>query len=255
MKPDVALSSWRQWQCDLRSRPVIVRQLTGGKTNRSYLLESADLKLVMRLNAPADALPGVDRASEALIWQEASNAGLAPPVLHIDQQGGVLVTGYIDGASVDRSGNDDREIDQLVSLLATVHELDVNVPVLNYAAHIEEFWQLIESRPYRENMPLLQQREPMRVLVEDFVVSATDIGLCHHDPVTSNVVRQDTRLYLLDWEYAARGPVAMDYAALSVEWHIDTAEIAKRVALEPALLETAKTIYLYLCQLWNEVRV
>jgi len=219
LKPDVALSSWRQWQCELRSRPVIVRQLTGGKTNQSYLLESADLKLVMRLNAPADALPGVDRASEALIWQEASNA-----------------------------------IDRLVSLLATVHELDINVPVLNYAVHIEKFWQLIESRPYRENVPLLQRREPMRELVEDFMASATDIGLCHHDPVTSNVVRKDTHLYLLDWEYAARGPVAMDYAALSVEWNIGSAEIVDRVALEPALLETAKTVYQYLCQLWNEVR-
>jgi hypothetical protein len=46
----------------------------------------------------------------------------------------------------------------------------------------------------------------------------------------------------------------MDYAALSVEWNIDTAEIIDRVALEPALLETAKTIYLYLCELWKEVR-
>jgi len=254
LKPDVALSSWRQWQCELRSRPVIVRQLTGGKTNQSYLLESADLKLVMRLNAPADALPGVDRASEALIWQEASNAGFAPPLLHVDQQSGFLITEYMDGGFLDHANIDDLVIDRLVSLLATVHELDINVPVLNYAVHIEKFWQLIESRPYRENVPLLQRREPMRELVEDFMASATDIGLCHHDPVTSNVVRKDTHLYLLDWEYAARGPVAMDYAALSVEWNIGSAEIVDRVALEPALLETAKTVYQYLCQLWNEVR-
>ena len=244
MKPDLGLDSWRQWQCALKSRPVIVMQLAGGKTNQSYLLESDDLKLVMRQAAPADALPGVDRASEALIWQQVSNAGLAPPLLHIDQQSGLLVTEYIDGASLDHSNIDDLVIDRLVSLLAAVHELDVNVPVLDYALHIEKFWQLIESNRHREYISLRQRREPMRVLVEDFVASATDIGLCHHDPVTANVVRKDTHLYLLDWEYAARGPVVMDYAALSVEWKIDTAEIIDRVALEPALLETAKTIYL-----------
>jgi thiamine kinase-like enzyme len=254
LKPDEALSSWREWRCALRSRPIIVTQLTGGKTNQSFLLESDGRKLAMRLNSPAVALPGVDRANEARIWQAASNAGLAPAVLHIDTQSGLLVTEYIDGASLDASEIDDPLIDRLVRLLADVHELDINVPVLDYAAHIENFWQLIESRPHRENMRLLQRREPLQQLVEEFMASVTHIGLCHHDPARSNVVRRDNKLYLLDWEYAARGPVEMDFAALSVEWDIDTAKICNRTELEPVLLETAKTIYLYICALWSEVR-
>jgi thiamine kinase-like enzyme len=230
LKPDEALSSWREWRCALRSRPIIVTQLTGGKTNQSFLLESDGRKLAMRLNSPAVALPGVDRANEARIWQAASNAGLAPAVLHIDTQSGLLVTEYIDGASLDASEIDDPLIDRLVRLLADVHELDINV------------------------LRLLQRREPLQQLVEEFMASVTHIGLCHHDPARSNVVRRDNKLYLLDWEYAARGPVEMDFAALSVEWDIDTAEICNRTALEPVLLETAKTIYLYICALWSEVR-
>jgi thiamine kinase len=253
LKPDLALNNWRQWQCALRSRPIIVTELTSGKTNQSYLLESDSLKLVMRLNAPTDVLPGVDRGNEALILQAASHAGLAPPVLHIDQQNGLLVTEYIDGISLDQADIDDLVIDRLTGLLAAVHALDINAPVLDYASHIENFWQLIESGQQRKNMHLQEQRQPMQALVAEFLRAAIDIGLCHHDPARSNVVCKGEHMYLLDWEYAARGPVAMDYAALSVEWDIGSAEIVKRVALEPASLEMAKTLYLYICELWNEV--
>jgi thiamine kinase-like enzyme len=81
-----------------------------------------------------------------------------------------------------------------------------------------------------------------------------DIGVCHHDPVRSNFVSRADRLYLLDWEYAARGFIAMDYAALSVEWKLDCGEILGRVPLEPAVLDKAKTLYLYLCRLWEAGR-
>ena len=184
----------------------------------------------------------------------ASNAELAPAVLHSDEQTGLLVTEYIDGASLNQFAIDDALIDRLLNLLARVHALDLKVPVLDYGVHIEKFWRLIESRKKLNDTGLLNQRRAMRERVAEFAALTTSVGLCHHDPTRANVVGKDSNLYLLDWEYAARGPVAMDYAALSVEWDIDSAEIVNRIALEPALLELAKIIYRYVCQLWEEVR-
>lgn len=254
MKPDAALDSWRHWQGALRTRPNIVMEMTGGKINQSYLLESDDRKLVMRRNAPVNDLPGVDRANELLIWRAASNAGLAPAILHSDEHAGLLVTEYIEGASFEQSAVDDALIDRLVNLLARVHLLDVPVPVLDYGAHIEKFWALIESGSKLKDAALLTRRQAMRECVTEFASRAGSIGLCHHDPTPCNVVGRNNNLYLLDWEYAARGAVAMDYAVLGVAWNIDSDEIANRTALEPDLLELAKTIYLYICQLWEEVR-
>lgn len=254
MKPEAALNSWRQWQCALKSRPNMVMRLAGGETNQSYLLESDDRKMVMRQNAPVDDLPGVDRANELVIWEAAANDGLAPAVLYSDDQAGFLVTEYIDGGSLAQFNLDSAFIDRLVNLLSRVHAIDVKAPLLDYAAHIEKFWRLIEARQTLDDSALLTQRKAMRERVAEFGALANIAGLCHHDPTSANIVEKDNHLYLLDWEYAARGFVAMDYAALSVEWGIDSAEIIKRVALEPALLETAKTIYLYICRLWQEIR-
>jgi hypothetical protein len=57
---------------------------------------------------------------------------------------------------------------------------------------------------------------------------------------------------LLDWEYAARGIVAMDYAALAVDWKIADIEIVERTGIDPTQLDMAKQLYRYICHLWRE---
>lgn len=254
MKPETALDLWRSWSCSLNARPVIVDELTGGKTNRSFLLNAGGDQLIMRLDTPSDNLPGVDRAREVQICLAAAHAGLAPRVLHADHEAGVLITEHIDGLKLGDTDTDDMLLDRLVDLLSRVHRLDVVAHTINYADHVENFWHLIEARGRAEIDSLLKQRVTMHTLVNEFLSADHVVGLCHHDPVQANIIDRNGQLYLLDWEYAARGPVVMDYAALCVEWSIDDAEIARRIDVNPELLESAQTIYRYICALWAAVR-
>ena len=93
----------------------------------------------------------------------------------------------------------------------------------------------------------------MQELLDKFIASKPATGLCHHDPVVSNVISSDGRLYLLDWEYAAPGFIAMDYAALSIDWHIADAIIVERTGIDTTVLDIAKQLYGYICQLWQEI--
>lgn len=229
-------------------------ELPGGRTNRSFLLDADGSKLVMRLNTPTDILPGVDRAREIHIWRAASLAGLAPSVLHADHRAGLLITEFVDGKAFDGADIDSVLLDRLIELLARVHLLDVEAPAIDYVYHIENFWRLIDAGNNAIASPLQEQRRSMHLLVSEFCSAAGEFGLCHHDPVRSNVIDRGDRLFLLDWEYAARGPVVMDYAALCVEWNIDLAEITQRVALDPQLVETAEKIYRYICRLYAEAK-
>jgi thiamine kinase-like enzyme len=254
LDPDSALRDWQSWSCALRSRPVIVREFANGRTNRSFLLDAAGQHLVMRLNAQDAALPGIDRANELPIWIAAHKAGVAPAVLHADEDAGILVTEYLDGPTLKSSDLDGSLTDHLVRTLQAVHKIGIDTRLISFATHIDMFWRDIEKRQSLVDESLLQQREPLRMLVREFVKAAGPVGLCHHDPVPENFVRRHDRLYLLDWEYAARGPVVMDYAALSVEWDIDNTEIAQRTGVDPELLESAQQIYRYICALWAEIR-
>jgi thiamine kinase len=255
LKPEKFLENWQTWSCELSSRPVVVTELTGGRTNRSFLLEADGHKLVMRLNSPVKRVPGVDRASEIRIWDAASRAGLAPKVLHADKQTGVLITEFLDGSSWGKPDVDVKLTNRLIGVLEAVHNLTVDAPLIDYAVHIEKFWRHIESRPCRPDVLLVQQRQPMQALVRILQKTPGRIGLCHHDPAPANVIDSEDRLYLLDWEYATRGPVIMDFAALCVEWNIDAAEISERVDLDSELLDSAQKIYRYICSLWAESQI
>ena len=57
MQPEQAIESWRRWASGLADRPVILGPLSGGRSNRSFLLASGAGKMVLRLHGPESALP------------------------------------------------------------------------------------------------------------------------------------------------------------------------------------------------------
>ncbi len=248
------VNNWQQWRGGLAEKPEVIRLLQGGCSNCSYLLKSGDQHLVLRINARDSLLQDGNRSNEAKIWQAASAAGLAPPLLYSNQQQGILVSTYITDGLPGKPEANQSVVDHALSLLERCHQLTVDVPSLDYAQHIRRYWQQIEARSKPASQPLLDQRQPMQELTESLLGAGLKSALCHHDPVIANFVGSPHRLYLIDWEYAAQGLVVMDYAALAVEWGIADAIVLARAAIEPELLAMAKTLYGYLCALWLELR-
>jgi thiamine kinase-like enzyme len=251
LQPENALDSWRRWSAGLDSRPEILRVLRGGRSNRSFLLDSDIGKLVLRINGAGSLLPDSNRGNEIRIWQTVSNQGIAPPLLFVDAQYRYLVSTYINNDLPANPQSDPATLDQAFKLLATCHQLDADAPNIDYAAHIEHYWQLIEASNNTANQMLLEQREAMQVALESLISSNTPTGLCHHDPVIENFVGSPDHLYLIDWEYAANGLQIMDYAALATEWQIDDITMQAKTGLDRAHLKMAKPLYKYLCSLWQ----
>jgi thiamine kinase len=247
------LDGWETWGCGLRSRPRMIEELTGGHTNRSYLLDADGGRLVIRVNTSVECLPGIDRARETRIWRAASDAKIAPRLLFIDPKERFVLTEYLEGQAPDSTQLDDSSLDQLFALLAETHNLVVDVPPLDYSLYIRVHWEMIDARSVLHNTALERRRQPMQDLLAEFIASKPATGLCHHDPIVSNLISSDGQLYLLDWEYAAPGFIAMDYAALSVDWNIADAIIVERSGLDPKVLDMAKQLYTYICQLWQEI--
>ena len=251
MRPETALDSWRDWSCELSSRPVVAGPLDDGCSNRSLLLDSGQGKLVLRLNGSDSWLPGGERSKEALIWQAASSKGIAPSLLFVDKNNRFLVSRYIENSVPNAPPMDEPFVGQAFDLLKRCHELKFDGPAINYAEHIEKYWLAIESRARASAPALLDQRKPMQEALQQLIASNMPTGLCHHDPVTANFVGNKQKLYLIDWEYAANGLIIMDYAAFAVEWQLDDQTVIVRTGLDPGLLGQAKRIYQYLCELWQ----
>jgi thiamine kinase len=253
LQPESAIDHWQQWSGGLDARPVILKALSGGLSNRNYLLESGGLKMVLRLNGPGSLLPDAGRTSEMEIWQYAAQQGLAPALLHVDRPVGYLVSRYIESTLPAQPQQNETLTSMAFGLLEACHRLDIDAPLIDYASHVGQYWKIIEDSKRPVRPALLQQRSVMQALLEDIVNSHTEVALCHHDPVKANFVGNSKRLYLIDWEYAAYGLRVMDYAAFAVEWEADDTLITRRTGMELSLLLKAKSFYGYLCQLWKEI--
>jgi len=251
LQPEHALDDWRRWDAGLHARPNLIGNLGGGRSNHSFLLDSSIGKLVLRVNGASAFLPGANRGNEALIWQAASEHGIAPPLLHADAGNRYLVSLYIESDLPADPRADAAVQGQAVDLLASCHRLAVHAPVIDYASHIERYWQVIEAGQQPPDPALSQQRVRMQSLLDSLIASGTPTGLCHHDPVIENFVGTPARLYLIDWEYAATGLQIMDYAALATEWQIDDEIAQARTGFDPGLLVMAKALYSYMCALWE----
>ena len=253
MQPETALNSWQDWKEQLSTRPKVLGSLSGGRSNQSFLLDSAGRKMVLRINGADTVLPNSDRSSEVKIWQAASDAGIAPPLSYVDEQDRFLVSAYIEDDLPANPHRDARLIGQALELLNQCHQLTIEAPFIDYSRHIEQYWQIIEDKKAPINPVLIKQREPMQLLLEELLKGCSPTVLCHHDLVKENFVGSTERLYLIDWEYAASGLPVMDYAALAVEWDITDSLITSRAGVDRELFDKTKEFYCYECQLWEAI--
>lgn len=252
LQPENIIDHWADWGAGLGSEPVILDELSGGRSNRSYLLDSDIGQLVLRVNGAGSLLPGKSRDSEISIWRAVSQRGIAPPLVFVDVQNQYLVSRYINTDLPPQPQHNPACIEQAFSLLQRCHRIEVEAPTINYFDHIEQYWRIIESGNKPASPSLKKQREPMLLLLESLLSCNAATGLCHHDPVITNFVGTPGRLYLIDWEYASNGLQIMDYAALAQEWKLDDSVVLQHAAIDPDLLMKAKKLYKYLCLLWNE---
>ncbi|MBQ0799646.1 MAG: phosphotransferase [Porticoccaceae bacterium] len=238
-----ALDSWPQWNLSLANKPRVVKALSGGLTNRNYLLngnlrdedlrdkdllETETCLLVMRVNSPESQLLGIDRERERLVLgslagQCALGKGLVPKIIYCNSDDGLLVTEYIEGRHwrVEEL-KDPRELKKLLRVFKQVGEIRGDFPEFDYRAHVEHYWRGLHSAGSK-NKNLTTCFQQAKIAVEQLSEINRDKPrvLCHHDLSPLNVIETlRGELVLLDWEYAGGGWPVMDYVALIRNWQL-----------------------------------
>jgi thiamine kinase len=232
-----ALQTWRDWQLPLVRPPLVIEELHGGKTNRSFLCVAGEQKVVLRLNSPLSHQLGINRQHERQILQRLQ--GLAPELFFFNDD--ILVTGYLEGRCWTREDLQNRgNQTRLIAVLETVHQHELQLPAFDYLRHAEHYWQMLCHS--RNSIPeqLQQRREIMLPLLREFQQQAIPRVLCHHDLVPANIIECDGVLRLLDWEYAGMGFADFDRAVIAAEG-VEGVEIK----------EVVRLVYQYICELWT----
>ena len=259
-KLKVALSSWPLWA---EKPPSVLRPLSKGLTNSSYLIAVGNASLVLRINSPQSGVIGLDRTREIKLLSVAGDLGFAPKLVYADPNQHFLLTEFIAGDqwSLEQSKSS-QSIVQLSNLLRCIHQLKPMGDFLSIDKKAERYWS--HSHSPKELMAELKKLQP-EIERHQANVNANQVKpcLCHNDLVPENIIYTDKMMYALDWEYASMGDPFFDLAVVVEEHKLDQQAI---ILLLESYLDSSvsqqqidylyhyRVLYCYLAILWYGVR-
>ena len=249
--PETPLRHWPSGVLPSGKAPRLLRSLPGGRSNASYLVEADGALWVLRINA-AHPLPGVDRIREARVLEAAVSAGLAPEVLHCNPESGVLISHYLDGRHWQAGDLEDKgRRNRLLKLIQGVSRLALVPPPLDYREHINHYLVQIEDRHIQLPQEIRRTQARLIGLLKSPARNSASLVMTHHDLTPENIIEYNGRLFLLDWEYAATGPAAMDLAVLAREWRLEPEVLAGLRGMDTPAIKSALALYDHMCSLWR----
>jgi len=203
------LSSWRQWDLGaakpLQAQPEVVRELLGGRTNRTFLVTAANCHAVVRVNSPLSASLGIDRHREGQILSQLQATGIVPQTYFSAAE--VLVSQYIEGRPMRCGSSESGHIMQLLSdALDRIQAVDVDGMVCRgYLEYCRQYMSQL-SEASLLTLPIEAMQAAAAVVDE----AEWQAVICHHDLVPENIIINDLGVFILDWEYAAIGHPGLD---------------------------------------------
>ncbi|ACI57282.1 choline kinase [Rhizobium acidisoli] len=211
MTPEDRIHALGIWQ-----GPIEIAPISGGITNRNYLVSDAVARCVVRLGTDIP-IHHISRQNELAASRAAHAAGISPAVIH--HSPGVLVLDYIEAKAL--CPEDIRAPDMLARVLSLVRACHHDIArhfrgqamifwvfhvIRDYAASLKE-----AGSPYLPLLPaLIAKAEALEQAAGPF-----EIAFGHNDLLAANFLDDGKRLWLIDWDYAGFNTPLFDLGGLA----------------------------------------
>lgn len=190
-----------------------------GLTGLTTKVELENRTLLARYQRRDNPVPGVDRQREYRILRKLAHSGLAPAAWGYADNW--LLLGWQPGEALSQSAFAEAS-GALADVLAQLHRQPLSGYPLSLPKLLERYWQL--SQPSRRHCGWLRALRRLQRLGEP---KPLRLALLHMDVHPGNLVRQQSTLRLIDWEYASDGDIALELAALVAGNALNAAQQSK----------------------------
>lgn len=194
------------WLVSERQQAVQSVQNLAGLTACSQLitLENGERYVLRRQTQRATDL-GINYQQESQILTAIAPLALAPTPIYTDETASLL--SWIDGTTPSKFRPD--LLKKLAEKLVKLHHFPLqggssaeHFPILNLAERCQFLWDKLPAQK-QATLPFSPPFAPIEPLT---------LTLCHHDIHLGNLVEQENKLFIIDWEYAAISDPALDLA-------------------------------------------
>lgn len=204
---------------ELDGRQLTLTALSGGITNRNFLITAAgtDDRYVLRLAGNDTHLLGISREVEHAATVAAAGVGVGPEVVAFIRPEGYLVTRFIEGRPV--SLEEVRQPAMLRRAADSIRRVHGGpaIPGLFVPLRIVEAYRALAAE---RGVAIPTSYEPAREVgrrIEAALLAAPlEPRPCHNDLLNANFIDDGERIRIVDWEYAGMGDPYFDLGNFSI---------------------------------------
>ena len=214
---------------ELAGREVELRVLSGGITNRNFLVSiaGADDRYVIRLAGNDTHLLGISREVEHAATVAAAGVGVGPEVTAFIRPEGYLVTRFIEGSPVsDEAVHEPETLQRVAASLRRIHD-GPPIPGLFVPLRIVEAYRALAAA---RGVPIPPEYELAAAIGRRIELACLRAPLeprpCHNDLLNANFIDDGARIRIVDWEYAGMGDPFFDLGNFSINHELTPAQDA-----------------------------
>lgn len=210
-------------------RATETTQLTGGVTRSVWKLDCIKGSYVLRLPSPSLEILGVSTVRACHFAQLASDEGLGPRVVYLDQSNGFMILEYIYGRTLDQLSKPARLdlMPEVMHLLWRMHSISLSTSYVFSPLDLIQSYRMHLSRMGLLNSGLAEVEDTVRPLLVLTGQQPSVYHACHNDAFTKNfLVAEERRLYLIDYDYSGLSDIAIDLATYGSSCECNDEELA-----------------------------
>ena len=204
---------------ELAGRELTLTALSGGITNRNFLVEIPGVadRYVIRLAGNDTHLLGISREVEHAATVAAAGVGVGPEVTAFIRPEGYLVTRFIEGSPVsDEAVHRPETLERVADSLRRIHD-GPPIPGLFVPLRIVEAYRALAAA---RGVRIPQAYELAAAIGRRIELACLSAPLaprpCHNDLLNANFIDDGVRIRIIDWEYAGMGDPFFDLGNFSI---------------------------------------
>jgi thiamine kinase-like enzyme len=218
---------------EIAGREVVLTALSGGITNRNFLITTPDGEDRYVLRVPGDDthLLGISRETELAATVAAARIGVGPEVTAFIRPEGYLVTRFIEGSAVTAEAvHEPGTLRRVARALRRVHDGPPIPGSFVPMRVVEAYRALAAARGVRIPAEYELAARIGRRIEAACLANPVEARPCHNDLLNANFIDDGRRIRIVDWEYAGMGDPFFDLGNFSINHELTPDEDAYLLA-------------------------
>ena len=192
----------------LQSRTSI-KELSGGLTNRNFLIETPDAKYVARVSSNSSSLLAINRDSEFNNSTIAGDGGVGAKVLDYLPREGLLLISYITGKTYS-AGDVAANLPRIASSLKDLHGLQAFDHEFNMFNTQKNYLAIVQEQGFRIPDNYLTFEPLVADIKKAFEVLFEGLVPCNNDLLPGNFIDDGQKIWLIDYEYSGNNDACFE---------------------------------------------